>query len=116
MTFNFEKLTVYQKAIKLADEVFRLTKSWPKEYLYDLTSQLRRAILSIALNIAEGQSRTKKDNRRFLDIAKGSCFEAVAIIDLAYKLNLLNEIQRNRIYQHLTEISKMLSGLKSSLK
>ena len=116
MSFNFENLSVYQKAINLADEIYLLTKLWPKEYLYDLTSQLRRSVLSIALNIAEGQSRSKRDNRRFLDISRGSCFEAAAIIDLALKQKLLSQPNYDKIYSQLTEISRMITGLKSSLK
>lgn len=116
MPFNFENLTVYLKATELAQEIYHLTGKWPKEYLFDITSQLRRAILSISLNIAEGSSRSIKDNKRFLDIARGSCFEAVAIISIALKIGVLNEESHKRIYDKLTEISKMISGLKSSLK
>ena len=116
MSFNFESLSVYQKAISLTEEIYKLTKSWPKEHLYDISSQLRRAVLSIPLNIAEGSSRTKKDNRRFLDIARGSCFEVVAITNVALKLNLLDKLIRDKLYSQLTELSKMISGLKSSLK
>lgn len=116
MSFNFENLTVFQKATELAQEIYHLTGKWPKEYLFDITSQLRRAILSISLNIAEGSSRSKKDNRRFLDIARGSCFEAVAVIDIALKIGLINKSGREEIYAKLTELSKMISGLKSALK
>lgn len=116
MPFNFENLSVYQKALDLVDEIYSLTRTWPREYLYDITSQLRRAALSIPLNIAEGSSRSKKDNRRFLDIARGSCFEVVAIIDAAKRLDLIRLAIREQFYERLTELSKMISGLKSSLR
>lgn len=116
MSFNFENLTVYQKSLDLVEETFKLTKAWSKEFMYDLTSQLRRCILSIALNIAEGSARTKKENRRFLDISRGSCFEAVPIIETANRLSLLSSAKKELLYKQLTELSKMLSGLKSSLK
>lgn len=116
MSFNFENLSVYNKSIDLAEKIYLLTKNWPREYLYDLTTQIRRAILSISLNIAEGSSRTKKDNRRFLDIARGSCFEAVSIIAVALRLKLINKSTYDDLYSYLTELSRMSSGLKSSLK
>lgn len=116
MSFNFERLSVYQKAIELTNDIYNLTKKWPKEYLYDITSQLRRAVLSISLNIAEGSSRTTKGNKNFLDISRGSRFEAIAIITVAKKQRLLTANQYDSLYLRLTELSKMLSGLKSSLK
>lgn len=116
MSFNFENLKVYQKSLDIVESIYMLTRNWSREYLFDITAQLRRAVLSIPLNIAEGSSRTKKDNRRFLDIARGSCFEAVAILSVALRMNLIDQKVRDSFYSQLTELSRMISGLKSSIK
>lgn len=114
-SFNFQNLNVYKKALDYCDQIYILTKQWPKEYLFDITSQIRRASLSITLNIAEGTSRTKKDFSRFIDISRGSSYECVALIEMGSKLSLLTEDAKNKLLLNLEELSKMLSGLKKSM-
>jgi four helix bundle protein len=77
--FNFEKLDVWQKAIELADLIYADTRSFPNEELFGLTTQPRRAAVSVSSNIAEGSSRSSKvEFARFVEIAGGSVFEVVS--------------------------------------
>ena len=115
MEFNFEKLDVYKKSNDFVSEIYLLTKNYPKEEMFGLTSQLRRAAVSISLNIAEGSARTKKDFSRFVDMARGSILECVTILQISLKQNYINETKFNDFKNKLIEISKMLSGLKLSL-
>ncbi|OGC62465.1 hypothetical protein A2890_00550 [candidate division WWE3 bacterium RIFCSPLOWO2_01_FULL_53_14] len=109
--YNFERLDIYQRSLNLVEEVYRLTKDWPKEYLYDLTSQFRRAILSIPLNVAEGSGRTGREAARFAGIARGSAQECIPILEVSKRLELIDDRIYQRLYDELTELSKMLSAL-----
>ncbi|OGK11784.1 hypothetical protein A2954_05000 [Candidatus Roizmanbacteria bacterium RIFCSPLOWO2_01_FULL_37_12] len=113
--FKFENLKVYQKALVFADIVYRITNSWPKQEIYGLTNQFRRAAISIALNIAEGSSRTNKDFSHFLSLARGSCFECVAILMIAKNQKLITNNQYLDIYGKCLEMSKMLSSLRTKI-
>jgi four helix bundle protein len=113
--FNFEKLDVYEKSIDFANQVYMVTRDYPKEEMLGLTNQFRRAAVSISLNIAEGSARSKKDFIRFVDIARGSTFECVAILNIYEKLSFVNNQKSAELCDKLVEISKMPSGLKSSL-
>ena len=115
MGFDFEKLDVYEKSIDFVNEVYLATKSYPKEEMFGLTSQFRRAAVSISVNVAEGSAKTKKDFNRFVDMARGSVFECVAVLQISVKLNYVSRVKFNELRDRLVEISKMLSGLKRSL-
>ena len=114
--FRFEQLTVYKRSLELTNEIYNLTRSWPKEYLYDLTSQIRRASLSIPLNVAEGSGQSKKEFQHFLQIARSSCFEIVPLIEIAYKQMLIDKSLVDQIIDEVYQLSKMISSLKSSMK
>jgi four helix bundle protein len=87
MPFMFEKLEVYQKAIDFADRITRLTEQFPRGY-YFLVDQLSRTALSIATNIAEGNGRfTKADRKNFFTIARGSVHECIPLLDIGGHYN-----------------------------
>jgi four helix bundle protein len=116
MAFAFEKLIVYQKAIDFADCVCKLTDGFPRGCFF-LSDQLNRAALSIATNIAEGNGRfTKPDRRNFFGIARGSVQECVPLLELARRRSLIKEEEHESPKGHLEEIAKMLSGLISGLQ
>jgi four helix bundle protein len=111
MAFAFEKLNVYQKSVDFADRIFGSTCGFPKGY-YFLADQLNRASLSISANIAEGNGRfTKADRKNFFIIARGSVQECVPLLVLAARRGLLNQKLHETLKNDLEEISKMLSGL-----
>jgi four helix bundle protein len=114
--FNFEKLETWQKATAFADLVYGLTRNFPDEERFGLTSQMRRSAVSISSNIAEGSSRhTRDDYGRFLEIATGSVFEVVSQSFIGRNQGFLNEAAFRSLYAAAEEQSRMLSGLRKSL-
>ena len=114
--FNFENLEVWQKAIDFADSVYRITRTYPGDERFGLTNQMRRAVVSISSNIAEGSSRASRvDFARFVEIASGSLFEVVSQSTISLRRKLLKQSEYDRIYAAAEKQSKMLSGLRKSL-
>jgi four helix bundle protein len=117
MAFKFEKLLVWQKAVDLSDAVNQLTKKFPKEEMYVLTSQIRRAADSVSLNIAEGSTgQTNPEFNRFLGYALRSDIEVVACIYLAKRRGYMENGEFDRIYKMCEEILVMINSLRNSLK
>ncbi len=115
MMFNFEKLDVWHKAIEYADEVYTITRAFPDDERFGLTSQMRRAAVSISSNIAEGTSRHSRDEyAHFLEIATGSLFEVVSQATISERQGFLSETDYTRLYQAAEVQSRMLSGLRKS--
>jgi four helix bundle protein len=109
-------LIVWQKAMALTVEVYQVTKAFPKEELYGLTSQLRRASSSIAANIAEGKGRrTDKEFQHFLVTARGSLMELDTHLELAVRINYLTSEVFEHLRVQLIEVGKTLNGLIRSL-
>jgi four helix bundle protein len=117
MAFKFESLKVWQKAINLSIAIDLVTKSFPKEELYVLTSQVKRACDSISLNIAEGSTnQSNAEFARFLSYAIRSNIEVVSCLHLAINRNIMNQNDFDSIYKQCEEIHAMLIALKKSLK
>ena len=116
MAFMFEKLEVYQKAVSLADAIAALTQDFPRGFGF-LTDQLNRAALSVATNLAEGNGRfTKPDRKNFFTIARGSVQECVPLLEVARRRGLIDPSKHGDLRQDLETIAKMLSGLINGLE
>ncbi len=117
MAFKFEKLIVWQKAVDLSYDINELTHSFPKEELFILTSQIKRAADSVSLNIAEGSTgQSNAEFNKFLGYALRSDIEVVSCLYLARKRNLINDAKFTSIYAQCEEILVMINGLRNSLK
>jgi four helix bundle protein len=114
---TYAELIVWQKAMDLTASVYRQTEILPKEELYGLKSQMRRAGISIPSNIAEGQARlSRKPFLLHLSIAHGSLCELETQILLAYRLGFFNNRQQNRLMDQCLEVKRLLNGLAKSIK
>jgi four helix bundle protein len=115
VAFGFEKLLVFQKAVDFADHVFATTEQFGRGYGF-LANQANRAALSISANIAEGNGRfTKADRRNFFRIARGSVHECVPMLELAKRRRLFTPEEHASFKDSLEEIARMLSGLINGL-
>ena len=116
MPFKFEKLLIWQKAVDLSDLVNTLCKSFPKEELFILTSQIKRAADSVALNIAEGSTgQTNPEFKRFLGYAIRSDIEVVSCIFLARRRGIIKQSDFEKIYNLCEEILFMGSSFRKKL-
>lgn len=115
--FRFEKLEVWQKALELADDVYAVTRSFPADERFGLTTQMRRATVSISSNIAEGSSRSSDaDFARFIEIAYGSLMEVVSQSMIAHRESFMQEEPLRSLYEKVEELARMLSGLRNQLQ
>jgi four helix bundle protein len=113
--FPFEKLEVWKKAKILSVEIYRFTASFPEEEKFGIVSQMRRAAVSVASNIAEGASRlSKKDQAHFYQIAYGSLAELLCQVIIASDLSYLSSDGLSCLRCGMEEISRMLNSLKNS--
>ncbi len=110
-------LRVWQQSIDLVTSVYLLTKNYPKEELFGLVSQMRRAVVSIPSNIAEGYARgTDKEKLHFLRISSGSMSELETQVMVSHNLGYMNLEERNAMLEDITSIWKQLNALITALK
>lgn len=113
---SYRELTVWQKADMLAVTVYNITRKFPREYLYDLTSQLRRASLSIPTNLAEGcASPHSGELLQFINIANRSLSETQYLLEFAHKIGLISAVDVSGLDQRCLEIARMLKALNLSI-
>lgn len=115
-TKTFKELIVWQKSHKLVLEIYKVTRSYPKEEVYSLTNQIRRASVSIAANIAEGyKKKTKASKLNFLNISEGSLEEVKYYIILSKDLEFISEKEFNQLESITEEVGRLISGYSSAI-
>ena len=114
--FRFEKLSVWHRSVKFAGAIYDATEHFPAKEQFGLTSQLRRAAVSISANVAEGSSRvSNRDFSRFVEIAYGSLCETLSDLVIAKSRGFLTDDAHNSLYASAEELARMLSSLRNSL-
>ena len=115
---GYRKLEVYEKSYRSAVEIYRMTADFPKEERYGITDQMRRASVSIALNVAEGYARreSQEELKRFLRMAVGSAAEMQVLIDFARELGYIREERYKETKEAYETIGKMLNAFIRKLK
>lgn len=113
---NFRRMLIYDRALQLATEVYGVTRRLPADEAFGLTSQLRRAVISVVLNIAEGSgASSSREFARFLEIARRSIYEVEAGLEVGGRLKLLTIDDYCEVAAHADELAAMISGFRSRL-
>ncbi len=116
LNLSHKNLNVYKFSLSLIKDIYDITKKFPKEEQFVLTSQIRRAAISISSNISEGAARlSKQEKKRFFEIARSSCVEVDTQIEVAILLNYLSKEEIKEIESNLEAIFKMLSKMITGL-
>lgn len=116
MKHNFKNLSIWNKSIELAVDVYEETENFPKSEEFGLKSQLRRCAVSVPSNIAEGSSRSSnKDFNRFLEISQGSLYEMQTQVIISAKRKFIKEESSEMLENQITELQKMVSGFQKTL-
>jgi four helix bundle protein len=115
--FSFEKLEIWQLSRMLSIKIYKITSEFPKEELYGLTSQLRRAAVSVSSNIAEGNSRlSQKDKAHFIEVAFSSLMEIMNQLIISKDLDFITEEDLNTFRKDIGELSNKINAFHKSIK
>ena len=113
---SYHDLIVWQKSMALAEVVYSVTASYPRNEIYGLTSQMRRAAVSVPSNIAEGQARNGRGELlQFLSHARGSLAELETQMELSSRIGLLNPESKRPLQELISEVGRLLNGYRASL-
>lgn len=116
MAESFKNLKVWQEAIILAEFLYQLTKKFPKDEVFGIVSQIRRAVVSVSSNIAEGSSRnSKRDFSRFIDIAIGSLHEVESLMCVSVRLKYLSQKDFDTVQNKVATLGLGLGGFRKYL-
>lgn len=108
---NYKNLDVWKVSMQLVKDVYILTKQFPREELYGLTSQIKRAAVSVPSNIAEGSGRQyKKDTIQFLHVSRGSLYELETLLNIAIMVEIISETDFNMIISSVDKSQQILNG------
>lgn len=114
---NYEKLRIWQEAMNLVEIIYQLTKKFPREEMFGVTSQLRRAAVSVPTNIAEGHGKSSRaDFGRFLAMSKGSLQEIDTLLQIALRMNYVAENQYTEVHPQILSLVRQVSSLIRNLK
>lgn len=114
---SYRELLIWQKSIQVVTNIYKLTRDFPKEELFGITSKMRRCAISIPSNIAEGFGRNSQgDFKRFLNISLGSTYELQTQIEISQNLEYLNTENYKYLMESCVELEKMMNSLVSKIK
>lgn len=117
MAHNFKKLEIWKRSVDFVSEIYQQTQTYPKEEIFGLTAQLRRAAISIPLNISEGAAKTSdKDFLRFLEMALGSCNEVETALIVSNNLQFIDSIIFDEMHVKINELQRMIVKFGENLK
>lgn len=116
MSESYKNLKIWDSSVTLATEIYSITKEFPKEENFGIVSQMRRAVISISSNIAEGSSRpSKKEYARFIDISIGSLHEVESLVEVSSKLEYISKNDYSKIIEQTKSLGVLLGGFRKYL-